>query len=814
MKTFLTGISFEALLTILGVLAAFGLGIREMFERRKTKAKAAAQPANAERLQALDGLRLMVKDVRLSAVAEDSGAQQLTFSVVLGSEMSDAEAMEAGRGRFPKNVTVVNVTEQPFGVVQPGVRRAAQTAGDEDAGFHRFALKGWPAGASVETYRWGRLAASVAVRLMWLLLLPFQLGNVTLWLCPARRGFRRGLMQLLCRVLALTLTVSLVLALAGIALDLAGWQCVFRDQACDGVGSVFPDWMNGPQHLGRRLAAMSLLPIAVVCFVWYLANLTWRDYEQHPDPAWPRTDGGSQSELGSPAFWETRHTVRRLRALHIAAGFATINLVLLGALSQMRSTQEGLTLLFSCAAVLACCVSGLALPWVVQHTQNGGADTFVTLLRVLSIALTLLTLRYSATADLASARSWQGTALPLYRQEVTWLFVVQLLIGLSLLALAVTRRPKHWRVADLGSPVVASLALGAAVTVESIVIYRMADLLSGQKVTAKLSEPGSFPALPYQWAGVGFAVMLGLATLAGLILVRPNQTELNLSRQRTDDMFDGKRVLGPRRAARIDRATARSDIVRRVVGLLILASIPIAVLAIVGAVNALRNYPPSPFLGQSWFTAGSGPYVIVAALLVLFVLVVLTAANRRVRTVFGFLWELGTFWPRSCHPLAPPCYASRTVPELVVRINELATAKPEAAVVVVGYGQGSLLAVAALLQLPDEARQRVALVTAGSPVGLLYKRIFGQHFNDELFGELAAALSTAAAPPRWVNLHRHTDPVSGPIGSAAVDKLLCDPVVFEIPADKGRYLPIHGHNRYEEDPEFAATIRALATRMM
>src|SRR2546423_12644308 len=63
-----------------------------------------------------------------------------------------------------------------------------QVAGDGDSGFYRprpeIGGTTGPGGAVLEGYRWGSPTSGAAARALWLLLLPFILANLALWLRP------------------------------------------------------------------------------------------------------------------------------------------------------------------------------------------------------------------------------------------------------------------------------------------------------------------------------------------------------------------------------------------------------------------------------------------------------------------------------------------------------------------------------------------------------------------------------------------------------------------------------------------------------
>jgi hypothetical protein len=213
----------------------------------------------------------------------------------------------------------------------------------------------------------------------------------------------------------------------------------------------------------------------------------------------------------------------------------------------------------------------------------------------------------------------------------------------------------------------------------------------------------------------------------------------------------------------------------------------------------------------------------------------------------GILWDLGTFWPRATHPLAPPCYMERALPDLCARISWL-TSDVKAHVVLSAHSQGTVMAAAVVLQSPPEQRARLSLLTAGSPLQRLYSRFFPAYFGADVLEEVSAALRGGPSGPsrdsrdcrdsrdsRWRNLYRWSDPVGGPVltarepceqwygdavdadrreqhvRDAGVDVNLLDPV-FACAAGDRAWPGARGHSGYYHDPYFEAAVEVMVDR--
>jgi hypothetical protein len=149
------------------------------------------------------------------------------------------------------------------------------------------------------------------------------------------------------------------------------------------------------------------------------------------------------------------------------------------------------------------------------------------------------------------------------------------------------------------------------------------------------------------------------------------------------------------------------------------------------------------------------------------------------------------------------------VPELVHRSTWLAN--EQGGVVLSGHSQGSVLAAAAVLQLPDAALERTSLLTYGSPLCRLYMKAFPNYWGQQVVDKVGAAVADQNGSPRWINLWRRTDPIGGAVGVG--DRRLVDPQGFNSPPGDRVPPPVAGHSGYQVTVDFADAVKDLLSRM-
>ncbi|WP_327321861.1 hypothetical protein OG735_04640 [Streptomyces sp. NBC_01210] len=712
-----------------------------------------------------------------------------------------------------------------------------------------------------EAYCWSNLTSGNGARALWLLLLPFMVVNLAHWMRPRAKG-RRGTTRLygvLVRFVALSLTVLLTAAACEVALDLVAWQCAgspacTRDRSWLGfLSSAQHGWWSQP---GRRLSLAAVVPAALVGLLWYLSNRTWSAYEsQRPPTGEDALEGDDATEedeeetegpkeqtegpkketvrpaLGRPGFWYGRRLVARLRAAHTAAGFLTVAAAVAGAAARHDRGATS-TLLEICGRLLEATlfVGGLAVVWVVF--RRGRSE------KRLDARLDRAAVRYLPGAALAllglsvlyaswSRPGWISTAaLP---GDVTFRVIAlaqgALVIALAVAACLLHRRARHVRaaLAGLGGPAVAMLACALGGVMTGGVAQRVADWLDGPG-TPGMGGEGSIPGPPVllSWqASVIPVLLVALLVPAVILAVRTWLAARRLAEPVEADYAEGRPdAVRTRRIAGTRARAALTDVAPWIVGIVSGATLLLGAGAVAGA--WVSGEVPGKAFGDShdFVESAAEAAQAIGSWLIGFGFILFVTWGRRAyrdasaRRTIGILWDVGTFWPRAAHPFAPPCYAERAVPDLTWRMCTWTAETGGRRLVISGHSQGSVLAAAAVWQLPAATRRRVALLTYGSPLERLYGRWFPAYFGPVALSELRSEVHC------WRNLWRRTDPIGGPVMIPAegdhpeVDRdALKDPVVYGRSARHPLPEPILGHSEYQADPAFAAERGELLDRL-
>ncbi|MBQ0901094.1 hypothetical protein [Micromonospora sp. U21] len=706
-----------------------------------------------------------------------------------------------------------------------------RVAGNTHAGFFRprpgsGTAGGATDGVAVEAYRWGSLTAGAAVRTAsMLLLLPFMLSNLAIWLRPPGHD-RWGLLGVLCRLLAGALTATFMLAAVGVTLDLVGWQCV-PYPGCR-ASRPYLAWLH-TLPTGPRLALLSIVPLLALRVVWAIGTRSARAFEGFgPSSAQPPS-GGQTESLTDAGFWQDEQTTGWLRQIHVVLGIGTLNVALLAGISPGGVGAPGHGALFGIAVgLLVVEVALLALP---VPASPAGARRFLRPLWAATVVVTVLCLGSAALADAAPSGSGK---LPGYEGAAAGVVATQ---GVLLVVLTVVTYTRQRAARDderpflrgLGTPIMAAAAVSVGAAFTATLVYRVADALDHGDIPDPIRPNPPIvgplePPVAYWWAalaGLG-ALLIGAAVTSATLLLTRRQRRRLAARIIERDYPDVS-AEDAHRLRLVRETIARSRITEELgpvlVAFLLIASLGLATVTfdVIGIgptqlADRLGGHGGAAAVLAAYVT-DAGVWVISLLVLCLMILGFRAYRSAQTRRVVAVLWDLGTFWPRTVHPFAPPCYAARAVPELAKRVAGLTARGP---VVISGHSHGSVLATATILQLPPSVLARVSLLTYGSPLQRTYARLYPAYLGPRTLRDLGGRIGW-----RWRNLWRDTDPIGGPLfppgpdgppPGADVDSRLRDPRSLTIdPADTVPP-PIEGHWPYHTQAAYQAAIRELTDR--
>ncbi len=374
-----------------------------------------------------------------------------------------------------------------------------------------------------------------------------------------------------------------------------------------------------------------------------------------------------------------------------------------------------------------------------------------------------------------------------------------------------------WTAQVFGNPVLSTAAA------RSQIASRTATLASDtasfpDKATALDADAPLIVPPPYLWAAVAIVLLIVVAAITGVwvfwwITRRKASAEL---RSVLADYPGASDADG--RAMQV--ATARAwasltDLATTIVAGLALFTVAVMLglavwyLSDSGGFGSLPTYSPA--------LTNASVFITVSLATGLVMLAVQAFRDRQLRRVVAVLWDVITFWPRANHPLTPPCYAERTVPELLDRLRAL-TATGDTRVLLVAHSQGTVIAAATLLQDDESTANRVALMTFGSPLRRLYARNFPAYFGTDALPRLRLRQQ-----PRWINLWARTDPIGSWINDdrdrsleEALDNV--DYRVLDVqsltPRADGTYPPICGHSGFWTRPEYRDAVSTLETVLL
>ncbi|WP_446211286.1 hypothetical protein [Micromonospora sp. IBSANI012] len=332
------------------------------------------------------------------------------------------------------------------------------------------------------------------------------------------------------------------------------------------------------------------------------------------------------------------------------------------------------------------------------------------------------------------------------------------------------------------------------------------------------------PPLAVFWAGLAFAVavaaLVGTGIRAGLLFRRLRRQEYaELTGPGTDHSpHDRRRCRDVSRYRALHRLVGEHAV--RLVGCYATVAVVLAALCCAAALSRSRPVPGSAVGWQAVIhtVADVGDMMLGWLPVVVAGVGLLVYRNDTVRRSVGVVWDVGTFWPRAAHPLAPPSYAERAVPELQTRVaGILALAEHDPrrmdGVILSGHSQGTVICASMLLQLPARWRRRIWFFSYGCQLTRLYGRVFPAYFGPDRLRVLAGALTWPDGCVAWTNFWRPTDPLGWQVTAGEREVPVVDPEALHPSGGEVADPPIRNHSGYPEAVEFQRE-RAMVARLL
>ena len=661
-------------------------------------------------------------------------------------------------------------------------------------------------------FHWGGLTAGNWHTAFWILLAPFALANVAGWLVSKRNRasvvfVRLGALALTALFASQFLHVAVVTHGWILGQDLPGWAQRLGTVVTFGALVSFVFWITGVLSIRSHFTPMRFwCRLKVLLWpspIWLqqpkagrpcepgTAPHRWRA-EDWSDPALAGLDDGSPW-VADPRLWAPHSIVHRTRRCHFALGMAILSVGMAAGMG-LPTWMFGSGVVLLVTAVLALVSTSVAArrPWVVIMTAWLTPIAFVH-----AVAITAMT---------------AFTDVPRYWPTVHWTnLAISVAFGIVSTLALLSGAGKSVGALALGAFFGGALGIAAVTVLEQfagtpidetaqengagwvavwmlIVVLTLLFVASLASLKRIEPEPAPRPKAKSRWQARG--------------LERDEKEKLTRDRaeaQRREVFIRVRRVVhraggllwasvavGAGAAiglamflcpgAACDPSNLVADTWSYLIAAPIVAGIALAialwplggwirfVVPAVGVAAILAWWakildPESTFFTVRFLSFEANMTHLVDAALAIAVLIPAVWMLRSIvggvrdgekRRKTGLLWDVASFWPRYFHPLSPPPYGPNAVTDLTSELQGQT-------VTLSAHSQGTVVAIVALSQLdPTEAAGVRGVITYGSPLRLIYSRLFRQAGLDELLTSKAGHSGLT-----WHNLWRRSDYLGG-----------------------------------------------------